>query len=368
MPNLSVQPPSTSPPAVSSLMGKSKGKVTQNPADARTSERRARMHSSRAFLSVLILVVTCVGLALLGTLAQAEDCPHGSLDTRYCDRDGDLVADLPLDERQWVDPSTLIFSYTPVEDPAVYARVWDGFIKHMAQVTGKKVVFFPVQSYAAQYEAMRSGRLHVAGVNTGGNPVAVNCAGFVPFAMMASKDGSFGYEMEIIVPSDSAIRSPADIKGHTMAFTSPTSNSGFKAPSALLKSEFGLVAEKDFNTTFSGKHDNSVLGVANKDYEAAAIANTIMKRMIDRKAVDGSRIRTIYKSATFPTTGYGYAHNLHPVVTARVKQAFFTFPWAGSDLQKEFKKEGKFISIHYKSDWEVIRKIDAANGITYDCK
>ena len=61
--------------------------------------------------------------------------------------------------------------------------------------------FFPVQSYVfAQYEAMRSGRLHVAGVNTGGNPVAVSCAGLVPFAMMASKDGSYGYEMEIIVP------------------------------------------------------------------------------------------------------------------------------------------------------------------------
>ena len=65
------------------------------------------------------------------------------------------------------------------------------------------MVFFPVQSYAAQYEAMRSGRLHIAGVNTGGNPVAVSCAGFVPFAMMAAGDGSFGYEMEIIVPADS---------------------------------------------------------------------------------------------------------------------------------------------------------------------
>ena len=85
----------------------------------------------------------------------------------------------------------IIFSYTPVEDPAVYQKVWDGFIQHMAEVTGRKVVFFPVQSYAAQYEAMRSGRLHVAGVNTGGNPIAVACAGFVPFAMMASAGGSF---------------------------------------------------------------------------------------------------------------------------------------------------------------------------------
>ena len=223
------------------------------------------------------------GVPAPGAAYAADDCPRGFLDKRYCDRDGDLVADLPADPKQWVNPSTIIFSYTPVEDPAVYKKVWDGFIQHMAKTTGKKVVFFPVQSYAAQYEAMRSGRLHVAGVNTGGNPVAVACAGFVPFAMMASKDGSYGYEMEIIAPADSALKGPADLKGKALAFTSPTSNSGFKAPSAILKSEFGLVAKKDFKTAFSGKHDNSILGVANKDYEAAAVANSVLKRMIDRK-------------------------------------------------------------------------------------
>ncbi|MDH3694498.1 MAG: phosphate/phosphite/phosphonate ABC transporter substrate-binding protein [Gammaproteobacteria bacterium] len=314
-----------------------------------------------------VLVVFAV-LMFWSAAATAQDCPRGTLDEQYCDWDNDLVADLPPDEGDWVDPDTIIFSYTPVEDPAVYAKVWQGFIDHMANVTGKKVVFFPVQSYAAQYEAMRSGRLHVAGVNTGGNPVAVSCAGFVPFAMMASADGSFGYEMEIIVPADSDIQSPSDIKGRAMAFTSPTSNSGFKAPSALLKSEFGLVADTDFETAFSGKHDNSILGVANKDYQAAAIANSVLNRMIDRDAVDASKIRSIYKSATFPTTGYGHAHNLHPTVVAKIKQAFFSFPWEGSDLQAEFKKEGAFIAINHKHDWDVIRKIDAANGVSYDCK
>ncbi|NCF36753.1 MAG: phosphate/phosphite/phosphonate ABC transporter substrate-binding protein [Gammaproteobacteria bacterium] len=307
-------------------------------------------------------------LLLFASAAMAEDCYRGTLDKQYCDRNRDLVADLPLDPKEWVNPDTIIFSYTPVEDPAIYAKVWDGFIKHMSEVTGKKVVFFPVQSYAAQYEAMRSGRLHIAGVNTGGNPVAVSCAGLVPFAMMASKDGSYGYEMEIIVPKGSDIKSPADIKGRTLALTSPTSNSGNKAPSALLKSEFGLVKDVDFKTVFSGKHDNSVLGIANKDYEVAAIANSVMGRMLDRKVVTPDQITSIYKSATFPTTGYGHAHNLHPEVAAKIKQAFFTFEWEGSDLQKEFKKEGRFVGIHHKSDWDVIRKIDTANGVSYDCK
>ena len=318
-----------------------------------------------------LAVSACAAFAtvlLINQPASAADCPRGTLDKAYCDKDGDLVADLPTDKSKIVNPDTIIFSYTPVEDPAVYQKVWDGFIKHMAEVTGKKVVFFPVQSYAAQYEAMRSGRLHIAGVNTGGNPVAVNCAGFVPFAMMASKDGSFGYEMEILVPADSAIKSPSDIKGKSLAFTSPTSNSGFKAPSAILKADFGLEAEKDFKPAFSGKHDNSILGVANKDYEAAAVANSVLNRMIDRKVVDPSKIKSIYKSQTFPTTGYGHAHNLDPKLVEKIKEAFFTFPWEGSDLQKEFKKEGKFIPIVYKKDWDIIRKIDKANGVSYACK
>ena len=324
------------------------------------------------FRSLFSLVLAASLVWSLGTVisspAEAAECPHSFLDKRYCDRDGNLTADLPLDSKKWVKPSTIIFSYTPVEDPAVYKKVWDGFIQHMAKVTGKRVVFFPVQSYAAQYEAMRSGRLHIAGVNTGGNPVAVACAGLVPFAMMASKNGSYGYEMEIIVPAGSNIKSPADLKGKKLAFTSPTSNSGFKAPSAILKSEFGLVAKKDFDTAFSGKHDNSILGVANKDYQAAAIANSVLKRMLDRKVINKSQIKTIYRSQTFPTTGYGHAHNLHPEIVAKVKQAFFTFDWAGSDLQKEFKKEGSFVSISHKHDWDVIRKIDAANGVKYTCK
>jgi phosphonate transport system substrate-binding protein len=318
-------------------------------------------------------IVTAAAMAAVmlgspgGATAQ-EACPRGSLDKQYCDRNNDLVADLPTDSSKWIDPSTIIFTYTPVEDPAVYAKVWDGFIKHMAQVTGKKVVFFPVQSNAAQLEAMRSGRLHIAGFNTGSNPIAVNCAGFNPFAMMAAKDGSFGYEMEIIVPAGSDIKSPADIKGKTMTFTSPTSNSGNKAPSALLKSEFGLVKGTDFKTNFSGKHDNSILGIANKDYQVASIANSVLTRMIKRGVVKADQITTIYKSQTFPTTGYGLAYNLDPRVAAKIKQAFFTFNWEGSELKKEFKKEDRFISIQYKTDWDVIRKIDSANGISYACK
>lgn len=313
-------------------------------------------------MKIFVKVLTLCFFLLASANAQFK------LDPRYSDTDGDLIADIPSDVSQQKDPSTLIFAYTPVEDPAVYADVWSEFLAHMEKVTGKKVQFFPVQSNAAQIEAMRAGRLHVAGFNTGSNPLAVACAGFRPFAMMAASDGSFGYEMEIITYPGSGINTPADIKGKKLAFTAQTSNSGFKAPSAILKADFDLLPERDFTPVFSGKHDNSILGVANKDYKAAAVANSVLNRMISRNVIQANQIKSIYKSQTFPTTGYGVAYDLKPELQKKIQEAFFSFDWKGTKLQKEFKKEGQFLPITFKKQWEVIRKIDTANGVSYTCR
>ncbi|MFG1360160.1 MULTISPECIES: phosphate/phosphite/phosphonate ABC transporter substrate-binding protein [Xanthobacter] len=322
-----------------------------------------------ASIPLLARVALVVSSILATSPAFAESF---KLDPRFSDANGDMVADTPSDPAKQIDPDTLIFAYTPVEDPAVYAKVWAEFIDHLAKVTGKKVQFFPVQSNAAQLEAMRAGRLHVAGFNTGSNPIAVACAGFVPFTMMASKDGEYGYEMEIITYPGAGVAKVEDIKGKKMAFTSETSNSGYKAPSALLRSQFHMEAGKDFEPVFSGKHDNSIIGVANKDYPAAAVANSVMKRMIARGVIKPEQVVSIYKSQTFPTTGYGYVYNLKPELAAKVKEAFFSFDWEGTGLQKEFKAaeppQEKFIPISFKEHWAVVRQIDEAMGVSYACK
>jgi phosphonate transport system substrate-binding protein len=294
------------------------------------------------------------------------------LDSRYTDADGDFIADIPTDPARLVDPETLIFADMPIGDPAVYAEVWKDFLAHMETVTGKKVQFLLVDSNPAQIEAMRAGQLHVAGFNTGSNPLAVACAGFRPFAMMAAEDGRFGYEMEIITHPEAGVTKIEDIKGKILAFTAETSNSGYKAPSALLKSEFGMEAGKDYTPAFSGKHENSILGVANKDYPAAAIANSVKERMIARDAVNANDLVVLYTSQTFPTTGYGVAHNLTPALQEKIKVAFFTFNWEGSALLAEFAKSEPpnetFIAITFKESWSVIRQIDEASGVSYACQ
>ena len=313
--------------------------------------------------SVRALVFACAALAAGPAAAQA--CANrGDLDARYCDENGDLIADLPKDRKQWQDPATLVFSYTPVEDPAVYENVFGEFIAHLAKVTGKRVRWFPAESYAAQVEAMRSGRLHIAGVATGPTPYAVNLAGFEPIVAMRRPDGGIGYSLRLITHKDSPIRSVADLKGKRVAHVSPSSNSGDNAPRALFTS-MGVTPGKDYEVIYSGKHDNSVMGVVNRDYDAAPVASTVMDRMQARGMFKPDALRTVYESAPFPRAAFGVAHNLAPELKAKIREAFLGFEFKGTKLGAGFKDVEKFGPVDYKQDWRDVRTIQKSSGVTY---
>jgi len=312
------------------------------------------------------------GLMALGLLiatappVAAEDCKNrGDLDSRYCDENTDLVADAPTDPKEWLDPEVLVFSYTPVEDPSVYENVFTEFMEYLAEKTGKEVRWYGAESYAAQVEAMRSGRLHVAGISTGPTAFGVNLAGYVPFAIM-SGDKGYGYKLQLITHKDSDIKEVKDLKGRNVAHVTPSSNSGNQAPRALF-SEMGVVPDEDYTVTYSGKHDNSILGVANKDYDAAPVASSVLDRMADKGVVNRDDLRIIWESDPFPTTSYGYVYNLDPELAKKVVDAFLTFDWTGTALAKEFEANAwdQFIPITYKDQWKDIRTIQKHNGVAY---
>ena len=319
----------------------------------------------RSFKSLSTSLIAGAVFAVLAMPSMAAECPRGDLDKRFCDRNGDLVADTPTDKSKLLNPDTLIFSYTPVEDPAVYENVFVEFMDYLSKKTGKKVKWYGADSYAAQVEAMRSGRLHVAGISTGPTVFGVNLAGYVPVAIMGKKDGRFGYKLQLITHKSTDIMKVSDLKGRKVAHVTPSSNSGNQAPRALFKS-MGVVPDKDYKVTYSGKHDNSIMGVANKDYDAAPVASSVLDRMHDKGIVNKADLRVIWESKNFPTTSYGYAHNLAPDLQAKIKDAFLSFDWTGTALKKEFgKKSDRFIPITYKEFWVDIRTIQKTNGTVY---
>ena len=309
--------------------------------------------------------VLLLALSTMGSAALAQTCAQrGDLDARYCDANQDLVADTPTDKKLQKDPATLVFSYTPVEDPAVYENVFGEFIAHLSKVTGKRVKWYAAESYAAQVEAIRSGRLHIAGVASGPTPYAVNLSGFAPLVAMEKFDGTTGYTLQLITHKDSPIRSVADLKGKRVAHVSPSSNSGDTAPRVLFAA-LGVKPGTDYEVLFSGKHDNSIMGVVNKDYDAAPVASNVVDRMRERGMFKKDDLRIVYESRPFPRTAFGVAHDLAPELQAKIREAFTSFDFKASALGKEFKDSKGFVGIDYKRDWADIRAIQRATGVTY---
>src|SRR3546814_7169409 len=182
---------------------------------------------------------------------------------------------------------------------------------------------------------MRSGRLHIGGFSTGPTPFAVNLAGAVPFALMGSDDGRFGYTLQVYTRKDSDINEMADLNGKRVAHTAPTSNSGNLAPRALFPA-LGVTPEQDYEVVYSGSHDQSMLGVVAGDYDAAPVASEVVVRMAERGLYDPEEVKIIWESRSLPTTSYTYAHNLAPELVEKIKAALFTFKLEGTPFGEEF--------------------------------
>lgn len=315
---------------------------------------------SLAAAAGFVLVVASSPVAL----AQDACSNRGQLDTNYCDDDKDLVADVPKDPKRWRDPSSLVWAYTPVEDPAVYANIFKPFTDHLQACTGKRIIYYPVQSNSAEIEAMRSGRLHFAGFSTGPTGFAVNLAGAVPFAAKGVGSEVRGYHLIAVVKASSPYKTLADLKGKKVAHTSPSSNSGNLAPRVLFPAE-GLTTDTDYKPLMSGGHDKSILGVASGDYDVGAVASDVYDRMVTRGTVKGEEFRTIFKSPVFPTSSFAHAHDLKPELAAKLRECFFSFRFT-PEMTKEFNGDDRFLPITYKDNWAVVRDVAEKSGTPYN--
>ena len=312
-----------------------------------------------------LAVAACMALVFAHGAYAQEDCKsRGELDATYCDENKDLVADSPKDAKRLKNPSTLVFAYTPIEDPAVYQNLFKPFQEHLQSCTGKKVVYFTVQSNAAQVEAMRAGRLHVTGLASGQVGFAVNLAGAVPFAIKGDQSGPRMYTQVVIVKKDSPYHKLADLKGKKVAHTSPSSNSGNLAPRALFPAE-GLTPDKDYKVLYSGKHDQSLMGVVNGDYDAAPITSDILERFINRGIIKEGDLRILYRSGRFPTSAFAHSHDLEPQLAEKVRRCFFDYRFS-PEMKKEFLGDDRFLPISYKDDWALVRKVAEDSGTPYN--
>ncbi|MEN5015084.1 phosphonate ABC transporter substrate-binding protein [Erwinia sp. Eh17-17] len=102
------------------------------------------------------------------------------------------------------------------------------------------------------------------------DPKAVDVVGIV----VDDADKSRGYHSVVVVKADSPYKTLADLKGKSFGMADPDSTSGFLIPNESFKKEFGGTVDDKYNghfssVTFSGGHEQDVLGVLNGQFEGA---------------------------------------------------------------------------------------------------
>ncbi len=331
--------------------------------------------------------------------AVTEVDRFSKLDPAYADANGDLIADEPKDAAKFVNPAELTFTAVVFDEPDKAEQTWKPFLDHLAKTTGKPVTYLKrvpgappapppaakkdddedvappgdpgrLNSLEQQLATVREGKLHVTAFSTGGVAQAVSTAGFVPLFVPADAAGNFAYQMEIIVPAGSSAKTPADLKGKSIAFTGMSSNSGAKAPLVTLKAEFDMLPDRDYAFVFSGDHRRSILDLVAGKYEAACVANDILGQMIAAGEVKADAVRSIYKSKPFPPVCFGVPVTLEPGLKASIRKAFETFNMAGTSVGERYKAQNrvKFVPVDYKKDFEYVREVDAKLSKFFDAK
>lgn len=284
------------------------------------------------------------------------------MDPRDEPRYGNPPAATPDDPSERLDPDTLDFSLVPTEDPAVYDDVLTPLIENIEAETGRDVVVNPLDSYAAQIEAMNADRLHVAGFATGATAFAVNIAGAIPFGIQVA-DGTFGYRLWVITQADNEIQELSDLAGQDVTHVEESSNSGHQAPSALFTAA-GVEPGEDYDVEFSGSHENSIRAVDAGDYDAAPIASTVLQRQVDAGHVDGDDLKVVWQSDPFPTTSFCYHHALEPELQEAIQRAHLDYDYEGTALDEYFGRDS-FAEIDYATHWDVILEIQKQNEVDY---
>ena len=293
----------------------------------------------RALMSLALITLAIVTIPAYA----ADDCKYrGDLDTSYCDEDKDLVADPPKNPSLFRNPETIVFSFTPTENPDLLEKMFARFTKYLGQCIDKKVEYLKTYSYTEEIEAMREGKLHVGAFATGQAAFAVNVAGAVPFGVKGDSKRFHGYNLLFIVRKDSPYRKLTALKGKTVAHVTSSSNSGHLAPMALFPT-LGLTPGKDYKIEFSGKHDESVFGVLSGKYDGAPVASDVFYRMAAQGRIKEEDFRILYISPAFPTDVLSYVYDLEPTLRDRVVKMYVRLSFR-TGVEKSPRRRGSLLS------------------------
>jgi phosphonate transport system substrate-binding protein len=217
------------------------------------------------------------------TTATAGDCPNGG---------------------------TVRFGVEPYDTAARLVPIYQKVGELIGDKLGCKVEVFVATSYNAEIEAMRNGKLEIGEFGPLGYVLAHQVAKAKAVAAFGTADGKPDtYWASIVTYPGSDIKTVAEIKGHSFAFSDPASTSGHLFPAYGLR-KAGLDPDKDIRAIYAGSHTSSFEALYNHKVDAGELNSQQLESAKQRGHYKDGDLVFLWKSDPIPTDPFAVRGDL----------------------------------------------------------
>jgi len=232
-----------------------------------------RFSSAAVLMASAAIALTAVGAASPQP-AMADNCPAGGV------------------VRLGVEPYDTAARLVPI-----YEKVG----KLISDKIGCPVRVYVATNYNAEIEAMRNGKLELGEFGPLGYVLAHQVAKAEAVAAFGTADGKPDtYWASIVTYPSSGIKTVAEIKGHSFAFSDPASTSGHLFPAYGLR-KAGIDPDKDIKAIYAGSHTASFEAIYNHKVDAGELNSEQMESAKQRGHYKDGDVVFLWKSNPIPT-------------------------------------------------------------------
>ena len=220
--------------------------------------------------AVFIALIVTSSAAIAAT---AQDCPNGG---------------------------TIRVGVEPYDTAPKLTPIYEQIGKLIGEKIGCDVKVYVATNYNAEIEAMRNGKLELGQFGPLGYVLAHQVAKAEAVATFGNADNKPDtYWASLVTYPTSGIKTAADIRGHSFAFSDPASTSGHLFPAFGLR-KAGLDPDKDVRAIYAGSHTASFEALYNHKVDAGELNSDQLESATQRGHYKDGDLVFLWKSDPIP--------------------------------------------------------------------
>ncbi len=186
----------------------------------------------------------------------------------------------------------IIIGIIPEIDLMSQMERYSPLCKYLGEKLGIEVGVKPLTNYGLIYEEMRDGKIDAGFFGSFVYAMTRARIGIEPLARPVSPDGTSTYSGLTFVRNDSPIKTPAQMKGKTIALADPITTGSYLAQKEYL-ARHGIDLDKDLKIIWAGSHDAAINAVVFKQADIGGAKDLQVARFREKNVMLGTGLRIL---------------------------------------------------------------------------